>query len=42
MNLMESMGWDVETTMTNMKIAEEEQLVIRKYIQDKMQGGVPA
>ena len=42
MNLMGTMGWDVETTMTNMKIAEEEQLVIRKYIQDKMQGGVPA
>ena len=30
MNLMETMGWDVETAMTNMKIAEEERLVIRK------------
>ena len=42
MNLMESMGWDVETTMTNMKIEEEEKQVIRKCIEDKMQGGVPA
>ena len=42
MNLMETMGWDVETTMINMKIAEEEKLVIRKYVEDKRRGGVPA
>ena len=42
MNLMETMGWDIETTMVNLKISEEEKLVIRKYVEDKRRGGVPA
>ena len=42
MNLMETMGWDIETTMVNLKISEEEKQVIRKYVEDKRRGGVPA
>lgn len=41
MNLMDTMGWDVETTMANMKVSEEEKPTIRKIVEEKMQG-VPA
>jgi hypothetical protein len=36
-NLMATMGWDVETTMANMKVSDEEKSVIKKIVEKKLQ-----